>query len=81
VSVVTVQLFASYAELVGSASIDLPLNAGDRVSDLLDNLRAHPSAALLPAVPRVAVNRALADENTRVRPGDEIALIPPFAGG
>ena len=80
-SVVTVQLFASYAELVGSPSIEVPLNPGDKVSDLLQNLRSHPSASLLPPSPRVAVNRAFANEQTRLALGDEIALIPPVAGG
>jgi sulfur-carrier protein len=81
VSVVTVQLFASYAELVGSRSIEVPLRPGDRVSDLLDNLRSLPSASLLPRAPLVAVNRTFASEHTPVAAGDEIALIPPVAGG
>jgi sulfur-carrier protein len=81
VSVVTVQLFASYAELVGSQSIEVPLRPGDRVSDLLDNLRSLPSASLLPRAPLVAVNRTFASEHTPVAAGDEIALIPPVAGG
>lgn len=80
-SVVTVQLFASYAELVGSHSIDVPLKPGDRVSDLLHNLRSLPSASLLPHGPRVAVNRVFATERTVLAHGDEIALIPPVAGG
>jgi len=81
VSVVTVQLFASYAELVGSHSIEVPVNPGDRVADLLGNLRNLPSASLLPRTPLVAVNRAFASEHTPVSVGDEIALIPPVAGG
>ncbi len=78
---VTVQLFASYAELVGSPSIDVPLKSGDRVSDLLHNLRSLPTASMLPRVARVAVNRAFANEHTVLDIGDEIALIPPVAGG
>lgn len=77
----TVQLFASYAELVGSHSIEVPLRPGDRVSDLLHNLRSLPTASLLPMAPRVAVNRAFATEATILALGDEIALIPPVAGG
>lgn len=78
---VTVQLFASYAELVGSPTIEVPLAAGDRVSDLLRSLRSLPLASLLPEAPRVAVNRAFAPDSTRLQLGDEIALIPPVAGG
>lgn len=80
-SVVTVQLFASYAELVGSPSIEVPLSPGDRVSDLLRNLRSHPAASLLPPAPLVAVNRAFATAQTTLALADEIALIPPVAGG
>lgn len=78
---VTVQLFASYAELVGSHSIEVPLRPGDKVSDLLDNLRSLPTASMLPHAPRVAVNRAFANDRTVLSVGDEIALIPPVAGG
>ena len=80
-SVVTVQLFASYAELVGSPTIDVPIAEGDKVSDLLRNLRSIPVASMLPPAPRVAVNRALVPETTSLRLGDEVALIPPVAGG
>jgi molybdopterin converting factor subunit 1 len=81
VSVVTVQLFASYADLVGKPAIEVPLEPGDMVSDLLRHLRAHPLAATLPAAPRVAVNQRFARDNTPLHPGDEVALIPPVAGG
>ncbi len=80
-SVVTVQLFASYADLVGSSTLDVPIRTGDTVRDLLDHIRAIPAASALPTIARVAVNRTFASENTRVGPADEIALIPPVAGG
>ena len=78
---VTVQLFASYAELVGSPAIVVPLAEGDKVSDLLRSLRSMPPASMLPDAPRIAVNRVFAQHSTLVQPGDEIALIPPVAGG
>ena len=78
---VTVQLFASYADLVGRPAIEVPFQPGDLVSDLLRNLRALPMAATLPAAPRVAVNHSFASDNTPLDPGDEVALIPPVAGG
>ena len=80
-SVVTVQLFASYADLVGSSTIDVAIDNGDTVRDLINNIRAIPAASELPIIARVAVNRAFADESTRLTAGDEIALIPPVAGG
>jgi molybdopterin converting factor small subunit len=78
---VTVQLFASYADLVGKPAIEVPFQPGDMVSDLLRKLRALPLAATLPTTPRVAVNQSFAGDNTPLHLGDEVALIPPVAGG
>jgi molybdopterin converting factor small subunit len=80
-SVVTVQLFASYADLFGSSTLDVPFREGDTVRDLLDNIRSIPTAVALPPRPRVAVNRAFAGERTVLYPSDEIAIIPPVSGG
>lgn len=80
-SVVKVQLFASYADLVGTSSIEVPLRAGDSVADLLRNLRALPRASMLPLSPRVAVNQTFAGDSTLLQSSDEVALIPPVAGG
>jgi sulfur-carrier protein len=81
VSAVTVQLFASYADLVGNPTIEVPLQPGDMVSDLLRNLRALPAASTLPATARVAVNQNFAGDSVLINYGDEVALIPPVAGG
>jgi molybdopterin converting factor small subunit len=78
---VTVQLFASYAESFGGATVEIPLESGSTVADLLDNLRLLPGAAILPDSPRVAVNRRFASADQRIDSRDEIALIPPVAGG
>jgi len=78
---VTVQLFASYAESFGGPTLELPLKSGSTVADLLDHLRLLPGASILPDSPRVAVNRKFASANQLVDARDEIALIPPVAGG
>lgn len=80
-SIVTVQLFASYAESFGGATLELTLKSGGTVADVLDCLRLLPGASILPDSPRVAVNRKFASENQRIDAGDEVALIPPVAGG
>lgn len=81
VSTVTVQLFASYAESFGGPTLELPLKSGSTVADLLDHLRLLPGASILPNSPRVAVNRKFAAADQLVDARDEIALIPPVAGG
>lgn len=78
---ITVQLFASYAEIFGGPTVELALAPSSTVEDLLDRLRGLPGASLLPTNPRVAVNRAFARSGQVVSPADEIALIPPVAGG
>ena len=80
-STVTVQLFASYAESFGAPTLQLPLQSGSTVADLIDHLRLLPGASILPESPRVAVNRKFASADQPVGVGDEIALIPPVAGG
>jgi molybdopterin converting factor small subunit len=81
VSTVTVQLFASYAESFGGSTLELPLESGSTVADLVNSLRLLPGASILPDSPRVAVNRKLASADQLLDAGDEIALIPPVAGG
>jgi molybdopterin converting factor small subunit len=81
VSTVTVQLFASYADLLGAPTVELPLTPGTTVKDLLNSLRSLPGASSLPLAPRVAINRSFATSDQLIAPSDEIALIPPVAGG
>jgi molybdopterin converting factor small subunit len=81
VSTVTVQLFASYAESFGGPTLAIPLEPGSTVSDLIAILRRLPGASILPESPRVAVNRKFVTHDQLVGARDEIALIPPVAGG
>jgi molybdopterin converting factor subunit 1 len=81
VSTVTVQLFASYADLLGAPTVELPLAPGSTVQDLLQHIRFLPGASSLPPAPRVAVNRSFAKSSQVIEAGDEVALIPPVAGG
>ena len=80
-STVTVQLFASYAEMLGGATVEIPLAAGSTVKDLIRSIRSLPGASSLPDVPRVAINRSFANADQLLDASDEIALIPPVAGG
>jgi len=74
---VSVRLFAALRERAGVSAIDLDLPDGSRVGDALEKL-----ANLTGGVPVVmAVNREYADTNVLLRPGDELALIPPVSGG
>ena len=78
---VTVLLFASYADALGAPSVSVDLPDEATVADVLAAVGRRPGAELLPASPLVAVNQRFAVSSTRVSAGDEIALIPPVAGG
>ena len=78
---VTVLLFASYAEALGASSLAVEVPGDATVADVIMNVRALPGADRLPAAPLVAVNQQYADVYALVRDGDEVALIPPVAGG
>ena len=80
-STVTVQLFASYAESFGGSTLEIPLEPGSTVEDLVASIRSLPGAYVLPHYPRVAINRKFASPQQFVASGDEVALIPPVAGG
>lgn len=78
---VTVLLFASYADALGMPSVELELPAEATVADVLADISRRDGASRLPPNPLVAVNQRYAGVTTPVRPGDEVALIPPVAGG
>jgi molybdopterin synthase sulfur carrier subunit len=78
---ITVLLFASYADMLGAPSLAVDLPAGSTVADLVAQLRGRPGAARLPASPLVAVNQRYASPSSLVHVGDEVAIIPPVAGG
>jgi molybdopterin converting factor subunit 1 len=78
---VRVLLFASYADVLGSPMLDVDLPEGATVRDLLMSIRARPGADRLPEAPLVAVNQRYASPGTVVVGSDEVAIIPPVAGG
>lgn len=78
---VTLLLFASYADAFGAPSLSVDLPERATVADLLTAIARRPGAHVLPKMPLVAVNQRYADASTHIAAGDEVALIPPVAGG
>lgn len=78
---VEVLLFASYAEALGpSISLDVP--TGSTVESILADIRVRAAGAgkqLPPAA--LAINHRYARASEIVSKGDELAVIPPVAGG
>ena len=79
---VRLRFLARYAELVGREEMELdiaqPATVGDLVRRVKDQI---PSARQLPDHPLAAVNLQHVRLDAAVRDGDEVALLPPLAGG
>jgi molybdopterin converting factor subunit 1 len=77
---VTVLLFASFADALGQSRMELTVPPGATVGDTVAQLHA-AAGHRLPPTPMVAVNEEYARYDRVLVPGDEVALIPPVAGG
>jgi molybdopterin converting factor small subunit len=78
---VTLRFFASYAESLGIPSLKLDLGEGSTVNDVMKAISGMPGSGRLPPKPLIAVNHSYADISRVLVDGDEVALIPPVAGG
>jgi molybdopterin converting factor subunit 1 len=76
-----VLLFASYADAAGAPSVRVDVAEDACVADVVRAVRAAVPTLTLPARVVVAVNHRYAALDERVSAGDEVALIPPVAGG
>jgi molybdopterin converting factor small subunit len=80
-----VRLFGMLKTLVpGGKELELALPSGTQVKDLVDALHAqYPTLGelLLQKKVLVSVNQEIAHWDTALIEQDEIALLPPFAGG
>ena len=77
-----VRFFAQAREVVGCDSVQLDLDASITVGDLRRQLTmAHPRLGGLLSRSAVAVNRTYVADQHPLSAGDEVAVIPPVAGG
>jgi sulfur-carrier protein len=77
-----VHFYAQLCDLVGLRELDIDLAEGATVRDLLEKiyarqpaLRAHDQSILIGA------GVEFADRNHKLKPGEEIAIMPPVQGG
>ena len=82
---ITVRLFGMTKMLAGNqGTLSLNLSKGRRVRDLVGVLEVgYPAIGELLQKKKVivSVNQEIAHEDTTIEEGDEVALLPPFAGG
>ncbi len=74
--------FASFREAVGRDEETRELPDGTRVAELWTRLAREVALfRRYPAPPPAAVNREYVSPDTVLRDGDEVAFLPPVAGG
>lgn len=77
-----VQLYAQLRDLAGIHELAIDVAEGSTVHDLLEtlysqkpSLRAHDKSIL------IGVGVEFVDRNYKLKPGDEISIMPPVQGG
>lgn len=78
---VRVLLFASYADTLGFDSVELSFEQPATVAQALERLRALPGGERLPSRPLCALNLTHVLPDALLSGGDELAILPPLAGG
>ncbi|HEX9692323.1 MAG TPA: MoaD/ThiS family protein [Gemmatimonadales bacterium] len=79
---VTCRFFGRYAEAVGRETVTMALPVGSSVSGVVRHVRRELAGGdRLPPDPLAAVNRVHAFADHPVEDGDEVAFLPPLAGG
>ena len=66
---------------MGTDQLEIDLPRAVTVSDLIRHVRERLGPEALPSRPVVALNQEYASLDAIVREGDEVAFIPPVAGG
>lgn len=76
------KFFARYAELVGQDELQLAVPLPATVADVVRRARTEiPGAGAIPERPLAALNLRHVQLDAQVADGDEVALLPPLAGG
>lgn len=79
---VQVLFFAQYRDAAGTSELSLDVAQGASALDAVTLLRSRGAAfARIPARPVVAVNQVYSSLEDILKEGDELALLPPVAGG
>jgi len=81
-SKVSVRFFARYAELAGCTWSAVNVDTPATVADVIARVReVFPGTSALPPHPLAALNQRQVRLDALVNAGDEVALLPPLAGG
>jgi molybdopterin converting factor subunit 1 len=74
--------FAVLRDIAGTSEAEVEIPEGTRTADLWDQLRKqHRELDAYQRPPMTAVNESYVEADTLLHDGDEVAFIPPVAGG
>ena len=73
--------FAVLRDIVGKSETELEVPDGTRAADLWERLRAQHARLIAAPQPMTAVNESYVRPDAVLSEGDEVAFIPPVAGG
>lgn len=78
----SVRLFGGLTQAAGASHIDVEVADGATVAELREAIvRTHPGLGSTLHAVNVAVDLEVADASLRLHPDNEVALLPPVAGG
>jgi MoaD family protein len=79
---VQAQFYAQLRDLIGTREMDIDLAEGATVGDLLDRMYAqHPKLRPLEKSILIGAGVEFVDRSYKLKPGDEISIMPPVQGG
>jgi molybdopterin converting factor subunit 1 len=79
---VKVRLFAALRDELGTSELELEVGRNGSCSEILATLeKEYEQVGPILQRSLVAVNGFYAGRNTSLRPGDEVAILPPVSGG
>ena len=79
---ITVRLFAAHREAAGTSRFEADLPVGATVSDAYASVcGSFPTIAKSTRVPAFALNQSHVPADAPLADGDEVAILPPVAGG
>jgi molybdopterin converting factor subunit 1 len=81
---ISIKYFANLREVAGKESEELTASDGMKLEDLCNQL-ANSQSQIVEMVRQknvmVAINQEMANMDSEIKDGDEIAFLPPFSGG
>ncbi len=79
---ILVKFFAMVRQTVGKKDMTMKIEKGTKVEDIVEELiQEYPELEDIRDILVVSVNKGRVDDDYLLKEGDEVAIMPPVAGG